>query len=45
MAGEGTAIPFPKQGFFILFPQDAHAPGQRMPGADRVKKVVVKVLL
>ena len=45
VAGEGTAIPFPEGGFFVLFPQDAHAPGQRVPGADRVKKVIVKVLL
>lgn len=43
--GEGTAIPFEKDTFFILFPQDAHAPGKRVPGADRVKKVVVKVRL
>lgn len=45
VAGEGTAIPFPAGGFFVLFPQDAHAPGMRVPGADRVKKIVVKVLL
>ena len=45
VAGEGTAIPFPKDGFFVLFPQDAHAPGMRVPGATKVKKVVLKVLL
>lgn len=43
--GEGTAVPFEKGTFFVLFPQDAHAPGKRLPGADRVKKIVVKVKL
>ena len=45
VAGEGTAIPFVPNGFFVLFPQDAHAPGQRTPAATRVKKAIVKVLL
>lgn len=45
VAGAGTPIPFPKDGFFVLFPQDAHAPGQRTPAATRVKKAIVKVLL
>ena len=45
VAGEGTAIPFVPGGFFVLFPQDAHAPGQRTPAATRVKKAIVKVLL
>lgn len=45
VAGEGTPIPFPKNGFFVLFPQDAHAPGQRTPAATHVKKAIVKVLL
>lgn len=45
VAGEGTAVPFPERGFFVLFPQDAHAPGQRTPAATRVRKVIVKVLL
>ena len=43
--GAGTPIPFPKDGFFVLFPQDAHAPGMRVPGAENVRKIVVKVLL
>ena len=43
--GQGTPIPFPENGFFVLFPQDAHAPGMRVPGATSVKKVVLKVLL
>ncbi|MBR6802983.1 MAG: YhcH/YjgK/YiaL family protein [Kiritimatiellae bacterium] len=43
--GEGTAIPFSKNTFFVLFPQDAHAPGQRVPCADHVRKVIVKVRL
>ena len=43
--GEGAAIPFEKDTFFVLFPQDAHAPGKRVPGCDRVKKIVVKVRL
>lgn len=45
VAGEGTPIPFPKNGFFVLLPQDAHAPGQRTPEATHVKKAIVKVLL
>lgn len=45
VAGEGTAVPFPANGFFVLFPQDAHAPGQRTPAATRVRKVILKVLL
>ncbi len=45
VAGAGTAIPFPANGFFVLFPQDAHAPGQRTPAATHVKKAIVKVLL
>lgn len=43
--GEGTAVPFEAGTFFVLFPQDAHAPGKRVPGAERVKKIVVKVKL
>ncbi|MDO4527481.1 MAG: YhcH/YjgK/YiaL family protein [bacterium] len=43
--GEGTPIPFEKNTFFVLFPQDAHAPGKRVPSATRVKKIVVKVKL
>ena len=43
--GEGTAVPFSKNTFFVLFPQDAHAPGQRVPSADKVRKVIVKVRL
>ena len=43
--GEGTAIVFEPDTFFVLFPQDAHAPGKRVPGAERVKKIVVKVKL
>lgn len=45
VAGVGTPVPFPKDGFFVLFPQDAHAPGQRTPAAARVRKAIVKVLL
>ncbi len=45
VGGEGTPIPFTKDTFFVLFPQDAHAPGQRVPGATRVKKVILKVML
>lgn len=45
VAGEGTAVPFPANGFFVLFPQDAHAPGQRTPAATRVRKAILKVLL
>ncbi len=43
--GAGALIPFDKPNtFFVLFPQDAHAPGHRTT-AERVKKAVVKVLL
>lgn len=45
VAGEGTPIPFPANGFFVLYPQDAHAPGQRTPAATHVRKAIVKVLL
>lgn len=45
VGGAGVAIPFSKNTFFVLFPQDAHAPGQRVPGADKVRKVIVKVRL
>ncbi len=45
VSGVGTPIPFSKNGFFVLFPQDAHAPGMRVEGCETVKKVVVKVLL
>ncbi len=43
--GEGIAVPFYKDSFFVLFPQDAHAPGQRTPAATCVKKVILKVRL
>lgn len=43
--GAGTPVPFPEKGFFVLFPQDAHAPGMQVPGAERVEKIVIKVLL
>ncbi len=43
--GKGALIPFDRPNtFFVLFPQDAHAPGHRTT-AERVKKAVVKVLL
>lgn len=47
VGGAGTPIPFPKDGFFILYPQDAHAPGMRYPEGTPVpvKKAVIKVLL
>lgn len=43
--GTGTAVPFATPDtFFVLFPSDAHAPGQRTM-AERVRKVVLKVRL
>lgn len=45
VAGEGAPVPFAPGVCFVLFPQDAHAPGQRTPAAARVKKAIVKVLL
>ncbi|MEG1552227.1 MAG: YhcH/YjgK/YiaL family protein [Kiritimatiellia bacterium] len=45
VAGTGTPIPFDQpETFFVLFPEDAHAPGQRRT-TETVKKVIVKVLL
>lgn len=42
--GIGEPIPFKPDTFFILYPQDAHAPGiQTTP--QTVKKVVIKVAL
>lgn len=29
--------------FFVFFPQDAHRPGIRVKGNDRVKKIVIKI--
>ena len=43
--GEGAPVPFSKDTFFVLFPQDAHAPGKQVNGPNRVRKIVVKVLL
>ena len=43
--GEGALVPFSKGTFFVLYPQDAHAPGHRVPGCDKVRKVVLKVRL
>ncbi len=45
VAGEGTVIPFYKDSFFVLYPQDAHAPGYRTPAATTVKKAIMKVRL
>ncbi len=45
VAGEGALVPFYKDAFFVLFPQDAHAPGYRTSEATQVKKVVLKVML
>ncbi len=45
VAGVGTWVPFSKGSFFVLMPQDAHAPGCRTPEATAVKKVIMKVRL
>lgn len=45
VAGAGVPVPFATPDtFFVLFPGDAHAPGQRTT-AERVRKVIVKVRL
>lgn len=43
-AGTGTPIPFTPNGFFILFPQDAHAPGIETT-LGTVRKIVIKIAL
>ncbi len=40
--GIGTPIPFESGHFFILYPQDAHAPGQETIPGD-VRKVIIKI--
>jgi|GEM_PF-1320720 len=45
-AGSLTFLPFHKDFFAVLFPQDAHMPGVEGPGStSTVKKMVVKVPL
>jgi len=40
-----TGLPMIKNNFCIFFPQDAHKPGCILGKAEKVKKVVVKVLI
>lgn len=41
---EGTFYISSPDTFFLFFPNDAHRPSIKTPGADRVKKVVIKIL-
>lgn len=46
LTGTLTFLPFPKDFFVILFPQDAHMPGVQGQGSTpTVKKIVIKVPL
>ncbi|MEW6751963.1 MAG: YhcH/YjgK/YiaL family protein [Candidatus Latescibacterota bacterium] len=45
LEGEGSFVLLPAGSFAILMPQDAHMPGMAVDQPQRVKKVVVKVLV
>ncbi|MBE2281219.1 MAG: YhcH/YjgK/YiaL family protein [Ignavibacteriaceae bacterium] len=41
--GHGSMIPFSKDDFIVVFPEDAHYPSLKMPGSSNVIKIIVKV--
>ena len=44
LTGDIALLPFHKNQFAILFPEDAHMPGVKSPGSTKtVKKIVIKV--
>jgi YhcH/YjgK/YiaL family protein len=43
--GDETAVRLQKGQFLVLFPQDAHCPGNRSGNCDSVKKIICKLKL